>query len=154
MAGAQPLTGRDEAVWLPLFGIWLVSLVAALGSLFFSDVLGYPPCVLCWYQRIAMYPIVVIATVALLVRDRAVARYLWPLTLAGLGIALYHTLLYYDVVPREITPCATGVSCTERQIEWFGFISIPLLSLASFVAVAGCLVRFQAGVKGLTREDQ
>lgn len=143
-----------EAVWVPLFVVWFVSLAAALGSLFFSEVMGFPPCVLCWYQRISMYSVVVVSTVALLVRDRAVARYLWPLLAPGLGIALYHCLLYYDVIPRTITPCATGVSCTERQIEWFGFISIPLLSLAGFAVIAGSLFWFQVRVKGTVREDQ
>jgi disulfide bond formation protein DsbB len=125
-----------------------------LGSLFFSDVMGLPPCTLCWYQRITMYPIVVISTVALLVRDRNAARYMWPLVIAGIAITVYHCLLYYGVIPDEITPCGVGVSCTERQIEWFGFISIPLLSLGSFLAVAGGLMWFNARVKGSVRADQ
>lgn len=152
MAVAKPVV--DDGVWVPLFLVWLVSLLAMLGSLFFSDVMGLPPCTLCWYQRITMYPIVVISTVALLVRDRNAARYMWPLVIAGIAITVYHCLLYYGVIPDEITPCGVGVSCTERQIEWLGFISIPLLSLGSFLAVAAGLMWFNVRVKGSVRADQ
>jgi len=154
MSRRLPATTQDDAVWVPVFVIWVISLMAALGSLFFSEVMGLPPCVLCWYQRIAMYPILVVSSVALLVRDQHVGRYLWPLAVPGLAITVYHCLLYYGLIPAEITPCTTGVSCTERQLDWFGFVSIPLLSLVSFVAIVGCLVWFQARVKGSAREDQ
>ena len=83
----------DESVWLPLFGAWIVSLLATMGSLFFSEVMALPPSVLCWYQRICMYPLAVVITVGLAARDRGVARYAWPLTLVGLAIAAYHNLL-------------------------------------------------------------
>lgn len=136
-----------------MFAVWLVSLLATLGSLFFSDVMLLPPCVLCWYQRIAIYPVVVISSVGLLARDRRVASYLWPFVLVGLAMAGYHNLLYYDLIPQTITPCAKGVSCTDRQIEWLGFISIPLLSFLAFVVMAGCLTWFRARLKGTPRED-
>jgi len=138
----------DDRLWTPVFVIWLVSLLATLGSLFFSEVMGLPPCVLCWYQRIAMYPVVVVTSVGLLARDRRVASYLWPLVLAGLAVAVYHNLLYYHLIPESITPCAKGVSCTDRQIEWLGFITIPLLSLSGFVVMAGCLGVFHTRLKG------
>lgn len=144
----------DDRVWVPVFVVWLVSLLATLGSLFFSDVMLLPPCVLCWYQRIAIYPVVVISSVGLLARDRRVGSYLWPFVLAGLATAVYHNLLYYDLIPQTITPCAKGVSCTDRQIEWLGVITIPLLSLFAFVVMAGCLAWFRARLKGTLREDQ
>jgi disulfide bond formation protein DsbB len=124
----------------PVFALWLVSLIATLGSLFFSEVMRLPPCVLCWYQRIAMYPLVALTTVALLRRDDGVGPYAWPFVAMGLAISSYHNLLYYHLIPESITPCAQGVSCTERQIEWLGFMTIPLLALGSFVLSAGCLV--------------
>ncbi len=139
------MTGKSAAVATAhdrsgaLFVLWLVSLVSTLGSLFFSEVMGLPPCVLCWYQRICMYPLVVIATIGLLGRDAGAARYAWPLVLAGLGIAVYHNLLYYHLIPDAITPCTTGVSCTERQVVWFGFVTIPLLALAAFAVAAASL---------------
>ena len=150
------LTGGNAGTgsWIPLFAAWLVGLVATMGSLFFSEVMGLPPCVLCWYQRICMYPIAVIATVGLAAGDRHVARYLWPLAGTGLVIAIYHNLLYYHLVPDSITPCTTGVSCTERQIEWLGFITIPLLSLTAFVIIAGCLLWFGSRGKRFPHEDQ
>ena len=137
--------------WLPLFAIWLVSLVATLGSLFFSEVMGLPPCLLCWYQRICMYPLVAMATVGLLWRDTTVARYIWPLAGVGLSVAVYHNLLYYGLVAEAITPCAQGVSCTSRQIEWLGFITIPLLSLVAFAIIVASLAAFQRERKGSIR---
>lgn len=134
--------------WLPLFTIWLVSLVATLGSLFFSEVMLLPPCVLCWYQRICMYPIVAIATAGILSEDRGVARYIWPLATVGLAIAVYHNLLYHGLIADSILPCERGVSCTTRQIEWLGFISIPLLALTAFAMIAAGLVAFRRGQKG------
>ena len=143
-------TPPSETVWLPLFAAWFVSLVATLGSLFFSEVMRLPPCLLCWYQRICMYPLVVVFTAALFARDRGVWRYAWPLTLGGFGTAVYHNLLYYGILPESITPCVTGVSCTDRQIEWFGFITIPLLSLIAFSIIAACLLGFRGRLKGLS----
>jgi len=143
-----------NSVWVPVFVVWLVSLVATLGSLFFSEVMGLPPCVLCWYQRIFMYPLVVVTTVGLATGDRRVARYAWPLALGGLVVSVYHNLLYYHLIPESITPCATGVSCTERQIEWLGVVTIPLLALSAFSIIAGCLLWFRARLKGSANEGQ
>jgi disulfide bond formation protein DsbB len=67
----------------------------------------------------------------------------------GLAVSIYHNLLYYHLIPESITPCAEGVSCTDRQIEWLGFVTIPLLALTAFVLAAGCLVWF--GVRTRTR---
>ena len=107
-----------------------------------------PPCSLCWYQRVCMYPLVVITTVGLLRRDAGVARYAWPLAAAGLVVATYHNLLYYHLIPESIVPCATGVSCTSRQIEWAGFITIPLLSLAAFAMICVALLAFGRRLRG------
>jgi disulfide bond formation protein DsbB len=141
----------QEADRVALFVIWLVSLVAMLGSLFFSEVMRLPPCVLCWYQRICMYPLVAIATVGLVWHDKGVARYIWPLAAIGLSVAAYHNLLYYGVVADAITPCAQGVSCTTRQIEWFGFITIPLMSLAAFAVIVVSLGAMQRSERGPIR---
>lgn len=135
-------------MWTPLLGAWLVSLVATMGSLFFSEVMELPPCVLCWYQRICMYPLALITTVGLVTRDHRVGHYAWPLVFAGLAVAIYHNLLYYHLIPESIAPCATGVSCTDRQIEWFGIVTIPLLSLSGFTLIALCLFWFRARLKG------
>lgn len=122
-----------------LYLSWFIALVATSGSLFFSEVMDLPPCVLCWYQRIAMYPLVVIIGMGIMLRDPRLKSYALPLSLAGLVVAVYHNLLYYGVIPDSITPCTQGISCTARQIEWLGFITIPLLSLTAFVLVNLCL---------------
>ena len=124
---------------------WIIALLASVGSLFFSEVMQLPPCVLCWYQRIAMYPLVVIIGVGIITRDDRMKNYALPVCLAGLAISIYHNLLYYGLIPESITPCETGVSCTSRQIEWFGFITIPLMALASFISLALCLLFYKSG---------
>ena len=133
---------HDDRRFVPIFVLWLVSVSATLGSLFLGEVMRLPPCVLCWYQRICMYPLAAIATVGLLTRDAGVVRYAWPLAAAGLALAAYHNLLYYGVIPESITPCSEGVSCTERQIEWFGVVTIPLMALLAFALAAGSLIWF------------
>ena len=122
-----------------LYVAWVVVLLGTAGSLFFSEVMGLPPCALCWYQRVALYPLALIIATGILARDARVRAYALPLCLAGLAVSAYHNLLYSGVIPETLAPCSEGASCTEKQIEWFGFITIPLMGLASFVAVALCL---------------
>lgn len=111
---------------------WWQSIVAMLGSLFFSEVMKWTPCVLCWYQRIAMYPLVAILGVGLYLKDKRVALYAAPLAVIGFVISTYHNLLYYRIIPEAIKPCTLGVSCTTKFFAWFGFVTIPLLSFTAF----------------------
>ena len=122
-----------------LFAAWLIALLGTAGSLFFSEVLDYPPCVLCWYQRIALYPLVLVIGVGIAINDRRVALYALPITFAGLAIGVYHNLLYYGIIPEAITPCTEGVPCNAVKLELLGFITIPLMSLGAFAAIALCL---------------
>ncbi len=131
-----------------LYVAWVIALVSTVGSLFFSEVMGLPPCVLCWYQRIAIYPLVLIIGTGIITRDGRMKYYALPLCLAGLAVSVYHNLLYYGVVPETLAPCTQGASCTERQIEWFGFVTIPLMGLASFAAVALCLLLYRPKTEG------
>lgn len=124
---------------------WFQALIATLGSLFFSEVMHLPPCVLCWYQRIMMYPLTLILTVGILLGDRRLRYYALPLSVIGLVISVYHNLLYYGILPESIAPCTSGVSCTTRQIEWLGFITIPLLSLAAFTVITVCMLAYKQG---------
>lgn len=126
--------------WALLFAAWLIASVATLGSLFFSDVMGFAPCVLCWYQRIFIYPLVLIFGVGLFSFDAGVVKYSLPLAVAGWLVALYHTLLYWGIIPKSIQPCSEGVPCTEKYIELFGFLSIPFMSLLAFTTVIVLLV--------------
>ncbi len=126
---------------------WFIALVASAGSLFFSEVMQLPPCVLCWYQRIAMYPLVIVIGVGIVTRDPRVKSYALPLCLAGLLVSIYHNLLYYGLIPDSITPCTEGISCTSIQIEWLGFITIPLMALTAFTSVALCLIFYRSDNK-------
>lgn len=121
-----------------LYIAWLQAVAAMAGSLFFSEILHYPPCVLCWYQRIAMYPLVLIIAIGIAKKDKNVGLYILPLSLIGLGISIFHNLLYYNIIPEAAAPCLQGVSCTTKFIEYFGFITIPFLSMISFVVVSAC----------------
>lgn len=122
---------------------WIIALISMVGSLFFSEVMNLPPCVLCWYQRIAMYPLVLIIGIGIITRDARMKSYALPLCLIGLAISIYHNLLYYGILPESIAPCTQGISCTSRQIEWLGFITIPLMALAAFVSIALCLLFYK-----------
>ena len=131
---------RAERDWNLLFACWLIASVSALGSLFFSQVMDFAPCVLCWYQRIAIFPLVLMLPVGLFPFDAKVAKFALPLTIAGLLTAAYHNLLYAGLIPKSIQPCRPGVSCTEKYIELFGFVSIPLLSLLALAAMTALLM--------------
>jgi disulfide bond formation protein DsbB len=135
---------KEENFMLQLYAAWFAAAMATAGSLFFSEVMKLPPCVLCWYQRIAMYPLVWILAVAIVKKDLTIARLLaLPMALVGFGIAIYHNLLYYKLIPESITPCTSGVSCTSKQIEWFGFVTIPVLSLCAFLIITSLLLRIK-----------
>lgn len=125
------------------YAAWTIALVAMAGSLFFSEVMQLPPCVLCWYQRIASYPLVLILGIGIMTRDLRMKVYALPFAVIGLGISVYHNLLYYGFMPESITPCADGVPCNAVQLEWLGFITIPLMGLASFGAMTLCLLMFK-----------
>jgi disulfide bond formation protein DsbB len=121
---------------------WVQSLVATLGSLYFSEIKKFPPCILCWYQRILMYPLVLLIAVGILRKDKNLPYYVLPLSLIGTLIAVYHNLLYWNILPESIAPCVAGVSCTTKFIEFFGFITIPFLSLCGFLLIDVCMVLF------------
>lgn len=113
----------------------LAAWVATCGSLFFSEVLGWVPCLLCWYQRILMYPLAVILAVGILRRDRGLAAYVLPLSLTGIGVSLYHYLLIKtDWFPPPA--CISGVPCTVDYLNWLGFVNIPFLALTAFVIIS------------------
>jgi disulfide bond formation protein DsbB len=126
-----------------LYLAWVIALLSIVGSLFFSEVMQLPPCVLCWYQRIAMYPLVLIIGTGIVLRDKRMKIYALPLALIGLVVAVYHNLIYYGFIPESITPCTEGVPCNAVQIELLGFITIPLMGLAAFAFIAFCLVSYK-----------
>ena len=121
--------------WTLVFGAWLVAATSTLGALFLSDVMQLPPCSLCWYQRIFMFSLAVVLAAGLFPLDRGVARYGLPLAALGWLFAGFHQLLIAGVIPRDLEPCTQGVPCSEVTIAWFGFVTIPTLSLLAFSAI-------------------
>lgn len=115
--------------------VLLIATFSTLGSLYFSEIVKFPPCALCWYQRIFMYPILVVVAVGIWKKDKNLAYFTLPFAIIGLIISAYHNLLYYGIIPEVIQPCTVGVSCTARQLDLFGFVTIPLLSLTAFIFI-------------------
>jgi disulfide bond formation protein DsbB len=113
----------------------LAAWIATGGSLFFSEVFGWIPCQLCWYQRILMYPLAILIAVGILRRDRGLHLYVLPLSLFGGSISLYHYLLIKTdwFIPP---PCAGGVPCNVDYIDIMGFINIPFLALIAFLIIS------------------
>jgi len=118
---------------------FILSSISVTGSLFFSEVLGYTPCSLCWWQRICMYPLVILLGMGIVKKDKNIVSYALPLSIIGTVIAFYHNLLYYEIVFRNAISCVPEVSCIEKYITAFGFLSIPLMSLISFSLITICL---------------
>lgn len=119
---------------------WVQAALAVSGSLFFSEIWHLPPCVFCWYQRVLMYPLVLIIAVGILKKDKNLPFYVLPLSILGMVVAFFHNLLYFGVIPESAVPCQLGISCTTRFFEWFGFVTIPLLSLGAFSVITFCMV--------------
>ena len=113
--------------------VLVVALVATLGSLIFSEVLRFEPCRLCWFQRIAMYPIVVLALVGVIKQDEYLPNYVLPLSAIGICISIYHILIQNGVALTS-TGCTTAL-CSIKYINWLGFISIPVLAGTAFLLI-------------------
>lgn len=126
--------------WAFVFIGWLIAAVSTLGALFLGEVMGYTPCVLCWYQRIAMFPLVLILAAGLFPFDPRVVRYALPLALAGWLLAAFHWGVSSGLIPESATPCSQGVPCSVDVVTWFGFLTLPMLSVLSFTAIIALLL--------------
>jgi disulfide bond formation protein DsbB len=124
-----------------LWAGFLVASIATGGSLFLSDVAGFIPCELCWYQRICMYPLSIILLLAALANDHGVARYLLPLPIAGAAVASYHLLVENRVVGQS-SACLVSApgGCATKWVNEFGYVTIPTLALTAFLLLLGLLV--------------
>lgn len=120
-------------------GAWWVALLATLGALFVGEVMGQAPCELCWYQRIAMFPLAWILGVAAFRGTGGCNWYALPPAVAGAGIAAFHSLIYFEILPETIHRCGAGSSCTDDAMVLFGVAPLPLLSLAAFVIIIALL---------------
>jgi disulfide bond formation protein DsbB len=126
---------QPAALWLA-FG---VALVATAGSLYFSEVANFTPCVLCWYQRIAMYPLVLIVGIAAVRSDFGIRRYAGALAVVGALISAYHIAV--ERLPGLPTgSCSLAAPCDLIWVERFGFITIPVMALVAFAAISTALL--------------
>lgn len=104
------------------------------GSLYFSEVAGYAPCELCWYQRIGIYPVAIMSWVALARRDRRVAPYWIALSLAGLAVSVYHYLVeWFPTISTDV--CSIDVPCTTVWFREFGFVTLAFMAGCAFIFV-------------------
>lgn len=125
----------NNRCWYLLFFAWLLATCGTLISLFFSEIVQLPICVLCWYQRIALYPLVVMLPLALFPYDDKVIRYAMPLVIFGWIVALFHVLVVAGVIPEAAQPCVKGVPCSEIHFTLLGFLNIPVMSLLTFTFI-------------------
>jgi len=137
-------TANGSTDWLLIFSCWLIATISTFGSLFFSEIMELTPCVLCWYQRIFMFPLPIILFIGLFPVDKQVVRYALPVAIIGLLFTVYHCLLFFGVIPESLQPCSQGVSCKDANMVLFDFLPIPLLSLASFLAITILLLIIRA----------
>ena len=124
-----------QSSWTLLFAAWIVAASATLGSLFFSEIMRVPICTLCWYQRIAMYPLALVLALGLFPHDPKIVRYAGALAGIGWLIALYHVLLVAGIIPESAQPCVQGIPCSQTHISLLGFLSIPVMSLLTFTLI-------------------
>ena len=128
-----------------VFLAFLVSLIATLGSLFFSEIMNFIPCSLCWYQRIFMYPLVFIFLINLLFPDDKVFKYSFTLGFIGWLISVYHNLLMFKIIPEKLSPCVQGIPCSVDYLNWLGFITFPLLSFFAYTIILILLIILKKG---------
>nr|HDR6228751.1 disulfide bond formation protein B [Bacillus cereus biovar anthracis]HDR6239349.1 disulfide bond formation protein B [Bacillus cereus biovar anthracis]HDR6251936.1 disulfide bond formation protein B [Bacillus cereus biovar anthracis] len=115
---------------------WTIATSAMLISLIFSEWMKLPPCDLCWYQRMAMYPLVLILGIGMYRKDSNVSIYAFPFAFACIGLIISVYQITIQAFPTsEMKICSVGVSCTENYLNLFGFISIPMLSFVGFLAI-------------------
>ncbi|MGJ3223725.1 disulfide oxidoreductase [Geobacillus thermoleovorans] len=126
---------REKRAENLLLAAWATALIATLGSLYFSEVLGYIPCDLCWFQRIFMYPQVIILGIAIVRKDAAAARYSLALSLIGGIISLYHYTLQKVPFFQHYALSCGRIPCTGQYINWLGFITIPFLAFTAFMII-------------------
>lgn len=136
----KPLSKREEQL---LIILWTQSLLATLGSLYFSEILGYIPCDLCWYQRIFMYPILLISTIALIKKDKMITYASSYLSGIGLAFSLYHYSLQKFSFFGDGSGFCTNVPCNLQYVNYFGFITIPFLAGVAFTVIFICSILLQ-----------
>ncbi len=97
---------------------WLLNIISLTGSVYFSRIMDLPPCLLCWYQRISIFPMVFLMATGFLRKDHAIGWYTIPLLVFGWIISFYHNLLYYNLIPTVIETCTKDIPCTSKQMNF------------------------------------
>ena len=133
LPGAAARALRLRPVLLPL--ALAIAAVATAGSLYYSEVAGYPPCEMCWYQRICMYSLVAVLAVALARRDARGGWYALPPAVAGLGLSVHHYQL--QIFQDQGSSCDAAAPCTYQWVDSLGFVSMPFMAGCGFVGIAG-----------------
>lgn len=126
-----------------LYFAWLVAVIATLGSLYFSEIRGFIPCELCWYQRILMYPLSVILGIAAFYDEHAIRKYVLPLSIIGMLVSAFHYMEQKIPGFAAIKPCTKGVPCSAQYINWWGFVTIPFLAFTAFTIITILLLVFR-----------
>lgn len=137
---AREVAGAERVL---LACAWLVAAIAMAGSLYFSDGVGLRPCLLCWYQRIAMYPLVVVLGIAAIAGDWRVWRYAVPVAAIGLAISIYHVTIQLQPA-LDVVTCDVDAPCTLRYLAIFGFVSIPFMAGSAFSLILTLLLAARA----------
>lgn len=114
---------------------FVMALVATLGSLYYSEIAGFEPCKYCWFQRILMYPLVIIMYIAIRVKDKYVSRYVLPISVMGTLLAGYHYLTQLGWLPSTCVATGYSVGCTKIFVMTFGYITIPMMSFTAFLLI-------------------
>jgi len=132
------LNARRISLIIALTAAW----TATLGSLYFSEILHFVPCTLCWYQRILMYPLTIILLVGFIRRDQGIPYYALPFSILGVLTSSFHYLHQKTDLFSNSTACTSGVPCTTTWINWFGIVTIPFLALLAFVIITLAMILF------------
>ncbi len=119
-----------------------VAAIATLGSLYYSEIAGFIPCTLCWYQRILMYPLVLITLVGVIEQDEYLPYYVLPFTVIGMGVSGYHVLIQKGMFSAPAT-CTIGIPCGLSYVNYLGFITIPLLAFTAFLIITILMIMIQ-----------
>jgi disulfide bond formation protein DsbB len=136
----QQQLDKKKSFWL--FLAWAAAVLATAGSLYLSEVMHFAPCSLCWFQRIFMYPLAILLGIAYSKGDTGIVSYALPLVVIGGGFSLYHTVL--QKLPHDSPLAACGpVSCQGDYLNWFGFITIPMLAFVAFIMIMTALLRLR-----------
>jgi disulfide bond formation protein DsbB len=141
-----PLGVLRSALWgYELWAAFVVAAIATGGSLFFSEIAGFVPCDLCWFQRICMYPLSILTLFAAVHGDHRIARYLVPIPAVGACVSVYHLLIENNAISEPSSCKIGGAGCAVKWINEFGYVTIPTLALTGFLLLIGLLSLAAAG---------